>query len=518
MRDIPDYTLMMPDWVWRYYEQSGDKALLASSYETLKSVAAYVKTNIATSGNAAGLVYNLFGGTSSYQYGIIDWPAPMRYGYTFNNNAARTIHNAHAVGTLRATAKAARELGKPEDGAVFDAWADDLSTAINAKLTRSDGLYTDGLSSAAGNPQIENAAQHAQTYPVYYGVAPAANRAALAANIKAQGMKQGPMTWHVLLKALTDLGDYDQVVKLMTDENADGPARTLAQQGTFMWEQWNPGCNNGWPCAPTNNESMSHGWGAWGIVDQIESLAGIAVTSPGAATVRIEPPAVDKADLHRVDASAWTQRGTVGVAWKRVSGTYVLDVDVPTNVTATVAIPNPGGAVNYVGVGAGAPKKVGQQGDRTVFTVGSGSTHFSIGAEVPGGVGGTVPPTLSLQLGTPASFGAFTPGVAREYTASTTANVVSTAGDATLSVADPSTSAGPARQRRLRARRSRCRPRQGRCLRRAQRGAAHAESYAAPVSNDAVPIDFRQSIGANDPLRTGTYSKTLTFTLSTTNP
>ena len=68
-------------------------------------------------------------------------------------------------------------------------------------------------------------------------------------------------------------------------------------------------------------------------------------------------------------------------------------------MTATVAIPNPGGAVNYVGVGAGAPKKVGQQGDRTVFTVGSGSTHFSIGAEVPGGVGGTVPPTLSLQLG-----------------------------------------------------------------------------------------------------------------------
>ena len=44
----------------------------------------------------------------------------MRYGYTFNNNAARTIHNAHAVGTLRSTAKAARVLGKPEDAAVFD--------------------------------------------------------------------------------------------------------------------------------------------------------------------------------------------------------------------------------------------------------------------------------------------------------------------------------------------------------------------------------------------------------------
>ena len=41
-------------------------------------------------------------------------------------------------------------------------------------------------------------------------------------------------------------------------------------------------------------------------------------------------------------------------------------------------------------------------------------------------VGGTVPATLSLTLGAPASFGAFTPGVAREYTASTTANVIST--------------------------------------------------------------------------------------------
>src|SRR3954469_1103785 len=52
-------------------------------------------------------------------------------------------------------------------------------------------------------------------------------------------------------------------------------------------------------------------------------------------------------------------------------------------------------------------------------------------------VGGSVPATLSLTLGGPASFGTFTAGVAHEYTAQTTANVVSTAGDATLSVSDP---------------------------------------------------------------------------------
>src|SRR3954451_4967017 len=55
--------------------------------------------------------------------------------------------------------------------------------------------------------------------------------------------------------------------------------------------------------------------------------------------------------------------------------------------------------------------------------------------------GGSVPATLSLTLGAPASFGGFAPGVAKDYTAATTANVISSAGDATLSVADPSTAA-----------------------------------------------------------------------------
>ena len=36
------------------------------------------------------------------------------------------------------------------------------------------------------------------------------------------------------------------------------------------------------------------------------------------------------------------------------------------------------------------------------------------------------------SLGAPASFGAFTPGVTRDYTATTTATVISTAGDALL--------------------------------------------------------------------------------------
>jgi hypothetical protein len=44
------------------------------------------------------------------------------------------------------------------------------------------------------------------------------------------------------------------------------------------------------------------------------------------------------------------------------------------------------------------------------------------------------------------------------------------------------------------------------------------QTYSGPVSNDVLSIPFSQAIGASDALRTGSYTKTLTFTLSTTTP
>ena len=38
------------------------------------------------------------------------------------------------------------------------------------------------------------------------------------------------------------------------------------------------------------------------------------------------------------------------------------------------------------------------------------------------------------------------------------------------------------------------------------------------MSNDPKTLAFKQSVGADEGLRTGSYSKTLTFTLSTTAP
>ncbi len=118
-----------------------------------------------------------------------------------------------------------------------------------------------------------------------------------------------------------------------------------------------------------------------------------------------------------------------------------------------------------------------------------------------GDTGAAVPATLALTLGAPASFGAFTPGVAADYTAATTANVISTAGDAALGVSDPGHLANG-----------------GLALPSPLEVSIAPATWTGPVSNAAVAISFKQHVGATDALRTGAYTRTLTFTLSTTSP
>ncbi len=154
-----------------------------------------------------------------------------------------------------------------------------------------------------------------------------------------------------------------------------------------------------------------------------------------------------------------------------------------------------------------------------------GDTRVSITA-ADGTASATVPATLSLSLGTGAAFGAFTPGLGKDYTSSMTANVISTAGNGALSVADPSSNATG---KLVNGAFSLAQTLQAKASSAAGTGGDYAAvggsaaptsllTYANPTSNDAVTVGFKQTIGANEPLRTGSYSKTLTFTLSTTAP
>ncbi|MDA0179305.1 hypothetical protein OJ997_03265 [Solirubrobacter phytolaccae] len=166
------------------------------------------------------------------------------------------------------------------------------------------------------------------------------------------------------------------------------------------------------------------------------------------------------------------------------------------------------------------------QGDALCFEPVPGAALADCSTSAEGTAGGSVPATLSLTLGAPGTFGTFLPGTTLDYFAKTDAKVISTAGAALLTAADIST---VATGHLVNDAFSLPQPVQVRATNSANPASAYAPvgsanvptpllSYTAPVSNDEVTFDFKQSIASTDALRTGAYSKLLTFTLSTTTP
>jgi hypothetical protein len=299
--------------------------------------------------------------------------------------------------------------------------------------------------------------------------------------------------------------------------NAAKAAFTAAQQTSYpsygYWFQGLgfTGVGENWESTTrTRNHEM------FGTIAQwfYEDVAGITNLEPGYKKIQIRP-LITPDGIASASATYDSVQGEIKSGWSQDANGITMNVTIPANTTAKVYVPgNDPGKIGEVASGKPLLAKnapgvtlAGVEQDAVVFNVGSGTYRFVVGpglfnaTETTGTVGGTVPATLSLTLGTPASFGAFTPGVAKDYTAQTAATVTSTAGDAALTVSDPGhlTNGGFTLPDPLQVSFSKA-------------------TWTAPVSNDPATVAFKQHINANDALRTGSYSRTLTFTLSTTNP
>lgn len=358
-RDIPDFSLNVPYWIWNYYMTTGDKATLEKAYPYIKATADYITKYINSS---TGLVTQLGGGDgspNSYQYGIVDWPAVGRFGYDWSGTkaGARTTVNMLSKRAFDVVALAAAELGNSADAEDMQSRSDSIKTAINEKLITADGVYCDGLNSN-GN-QVSHTSQHATSYALAFDVAPNDKVSAMADYIVDMGMKQGPMTADILVKALFNTEENTAALKLFTEPNDNGWAKEVSKDYSFTWETWD---------ANTSENSQSHGWGATAAADILENFAGVSNLEPGAKKVRIAPV---YADLTSLDASVSTQRGNVDVSYTRSENSYEIDITIPANMTAEIVLP-------VIGDGKFIEKN-GKANDISAnpITVGSGKYSFS---------------------------------------------------------------------------------------------------------------------------------------------
>ncbi len=363
-RDIPDFSLNVPYWVWNYYMTTGDKATLQKAYPYIKATANYITKYINTS---TGLVTQLGGGDgspNSYQYGIVDWPAVGRFGYDWSGTktGARTTVNMLSKRAFDVVALAARELGNTADAEDMQNRSDSIKAAINEKLITSDGVYCDGLN-ANGN-QIAHTSQHATSYALAFDIAPDDKISDMADYVADMGMNQGPMTADILEKSLFNTNENAAALKLFTEPNDNGWAKEVSKGYTFTWEAWD---------ANSTENSQSHGWGAAAAADILENFAGVSNLEPGAKKVRIAPV---YADLESLDASVSTERGNVDVAYTRSENAYNIDITVPANVTAEIVLPIIGGG-KFV-------EKNGRASDVSdnPITVGSGKYSFTYNGDI----------------------------------------------------------------------------------------------------------------------------------------
>ena len=150
---------------------------------------------------------------------------------------------------------------------------------MNATLRRPDGTYVDGL--LADGSQSPHAGQHATSYAVAFGIAPAADLPALGEYLAGMGMKQGPMTAHWLVEALADSGAGDALLDLLTNEDDYGWAGWLADGGTFTPEAWE---------LSGSANSASHGWGSRVGRRRARAVLGIDLVAPGGSELSISIP------------------------------------------------------------------------------------------------------------------------------------------------------------------------------------------------------------------------------------
>ncbi|MFN7923266.1 MAG: family 78 glycoside hydrolase catalytic domain [Bryobacteraceae bacterium] len=274
-RDIPDWTQSYVFWLWEWYRETGDRALLAELYPTAARICRWVKS---TENTRSGLVD--LGNDEGYPSGIVDWPD--RYGYD-RKTTQRTVMSVNAWLDYSYAAELAAVLGERRDIEEFGADAAKIAGHIEALLWNErerayiDGLYADGAPSA-------HASQQANAMMAATGLARGARLDGALRRVKSAGFETSVLLAQFVVRALGSQREGSALLNYATDPNGLNWARTLRDGATFTYENWLGRAR------PKSEDSESHPFGAYAAVRLIqEFVLGVELLEAGGHRVRVRP-------------------------------------------------------------------------------------------------------------------------------------------------------------------------------------------------------------------------------------
>ena len=251
---------------------------------------------------------------------LVDWPPGERD--DFELTAVNTVVNAFQYRALVLMAELAAGLGKTAAAESFRHRAGLLATAYHQVFfDHARGIYRDGIGT-------NHASQHANLFPLAFGLTPAAHQATVLAYLKSKGMACSVYAAQYLMEAFFQAGAADHALQLMA-ASGNRSWRAMVESGTTItWELWDQSDRPklSWDPRP----DWTHAWGAAPANLLPRFVLGVQPLKPGYQRVAIRP---------QLGALTWakgvvpTVHGPIRVQARReAQGNIALEVSAPSGV------------------------------------------------------------------------------------------------------------------------------------------------------------------------------------------
>jgi len=348
---------------WNMYLAYGDTSILAASYASMTAYLGSLQ-------KAAG-PDNLW--DSGFHFG--DW---LFYRPEDDNDGRAAVTEkyliaqcfyAHSADLL---AKAAKVLGHAADAEKYHQLATDIRAAFQKEYLTPSGRLVSGT-------------QTAYVLALQFDMLPVALRQQAAARLANSVRDYGHLTTGFLgtpyiNHLLTQYGYHDLATRLLLQVKYPSWLYPVTMGATTIWERWDGQKPDSSFQNPGMNSFNHYAYGAIG--DWLyKSVAGIDIDAgaPGYRNIILKPHPVDT--LGKVQALLQTPYGKLAAIWHSSADSAHYEVTIPHNTTANIHLP----AENALQVlEANKPlftlveqAQVKQQEGRIVFTLSSGTYHFS---------------------------------------------------------------------------------------------------------------------------------------------
>ncbi len=343
---------------WVVYKFFGDKRILEENFDAMLAWLHYIENHSKN---------NLY-----EEKGYGDWVAVVK-------SPTEPIGSLYYFYDARLLAKMARILGRTEQSEKLETLAQKIALAYQKKhFDPVTGNYSTGT-------------QTMNVLPLAFGITPPEEQARVAEQISTDVQKRGDhlstgfLGTAFLLPVLTEYGFREQAFRVANQQDYPSWGYMVDHGATTIWELWDSDKKG--PDMNSRNHFALGSVGEW----YFGYLAGLRPDPdrPGFQHALVQPTPLG--NLSWVKAEYRSVYGKISVAWQKSDTSFTLNLGLPANTGATVALPLLGkqappiyeGQALLLKKGAPAGKADGvtfskMENDRAYFEVKSGTYAFRV--------------------------------------------------------------------------------------------------------------------------------------------